>query len=319
MPMRFPGICWRSERIMRKIAFALLVLLGSSLAAQAQVRSVELLTPRLFGHFIGDVLRDEVDVRVDDGVELVAASVPQPGPLNQWLELTSSRFEVARDDGAKLYRFYFAYQTFYPALDARQLEVPGFTLSFQSGDHLYPAQVPGWSFGISPLREILPPAKASGGQYMQPDALPRLYDLRRDSLVAFALLAAALAALVLLAYHLAWWPFGARASRPFTEAARRIRRSLAAPEPGRAYREALVILHRAVDATAGHAVFSEDLPAFLSQHPTFARLSEEFTRFFAGSQSAFFGENQTAAIAAFSPAELRKFSDQLAAAERSAS
>jgi mxaA protein len=303
---------------MGKAAWALLFLFSSSIAAQAQVRSINVVMPRLFGHFVGDVLRDEVDVRVDDGVELVAASVPQPGPLNQWLELVGSRVETARDDGAKLYRFYFAYQTFYPALDARQLDVPGLTLSFKSGDHIYPVQVPAWSFGISPLREILPPAKASGGQYMQPDVPPRLYDLRRDSEVAFGLLAATLAAFVLLAYHLAWWPFGARANRPFTEAARRIRRLLAGAGSAPDYREALVVLHRAVDTTAGHAVFSEDVPAFLSQHPAFAQLREEFTRFFVGSQSAFFGENQTAAVAAFSPAELQRFSNQLAAAERSA-
>jgi mxaA protein len=304
---------------MRRASAAILIFLGASLGAQAQVQSVQLITPRLFGHFVGDVLEDEVDVRVDDGVELVPASVPQPAPINQWLELSNSRVEKASDHGATLYRLFFAYQTFYPALDARQLDVPGIALSFKSGDHVYPAQVPGWSFGISPLREILPPAKASGGQYMQPDVLPPYYNVRRDGYFAFGLLIATLLALTFLAYHLAWWPFGARAHRPFTEASRAIRKLLAEAEAGSAYRDALVVLHRAVDSTAGRAVFFEDVPAFLAQHPAFARLSDQFTRFFASSQSVFFNGKPAAGIGAFSPAELRQFSDQLAATERSAS
>ncbi len=197
--------------------------------------------------------------------------------------------------------------------------MPGFTLSFKSGDQIYPAQVPGWSFNISPLREVLPPAKASGDQYMQPDILPPFYDVRRDAVIAFALLAVSLAASILLAYHLAWWPFRARPHRPFTEAARAIRKLPKGAEAEPAYREAFVILHRAVDATAGHAVFSEDVPAFLAQHPAFARLKDEFARFFASSQKAFFGENPADAIAAFGTAELRRFADQLSATERSVS
>jgi mxaA protein len=124
-------------------------------------------------------------------------------------------------------------------------------------------------------------------------------------------------ALALLAYHLAWWPFAARAHRPFTEAARAIRKELEGGDAG-GYRDALVTLHRAVDSTAGRAVFPEDLSSFLAQHPAFARLRDDFTRFFASSQSLFFSDNPPAALAALSTVELRRFSDALAAAERAA-
>ena len=231
MPMRCRAISLKYECAMRFVFIALLVFsLGMSVEAEAQVQSVELLTPRLFGYFVGDVLEDEVVVRVDKGTELVPASVPQRGSLNAWLELVYSSVETEEVGSAKIYRLYLAYQNFYPAIDARQLEVPGFTLSFKSGDRIYPAQVPAWSFGISPLREVLPPAKASGDQYMQPDILPPFYDVRRDATIAFVMLAISLAALILLAYHFAWWPFGARPHRPFTEAARRIRKLLKGAE-----------------------------------------------------------------------------------------
>ncbi len=319
MPMRFRVIFSKYEGAMRRASIAVLAFLATSLAAQAQVQSVQLITPRLFGHFIGDILKIEVDVRVDNGVELEPASLPQPGPLNQWLELSSSRVESGSDHGSTLYRFYFSYQTFYPALDARQLDVPGFTLSFKSGDQIYPAQVPTWSFGISPLREILPPARESGGAYMQPSVPPAFYDTRRDAWRALGLAGTSLLALLLLAYHLAWWPFAARAHRPFAQAVRVIRKDLANDDARRGYRDAIIALHRAVDQTAGHAVLPEDMPGFFAKHPAFARMQEQFTRFFASSQSLFFGDNLVAALAAFSSVDLRRFSDELAAAERSAS
>ncbi len=303
---------------MRSVLVATLALFGMVAAAQAQVQSVQLITPRLFGYFVGDVLQAEVDVRVDKGTELMPASVPQRGSLNNWLELVGSRVEKVDRRGADLYRFRFTYQNFYPAIDARPLDVPGFTLSFTSGGQIYPAEVPAWSFGISPLREVLPPAKESGGQYMQPDVAPPSYDVRREAYLAGGLFVAALAALILLAYHLAWWPFRARKHRPFTEASRSIRKLLKGKVAEPAYREALVILHRAVDATAGHAVFYEDLPGFIARYPAFARLKDEFQRFFASSQSAFFGNRFADAMADLSPAELQRFGDRLAATERSA-
>jgi mxaA protein len=302
---------------MRWVVVGLMVF-TSVATADAQIRSVKLLTPRLFGYFVGDVVRSEVDITVDKDVDLVTASVPTPGPVNAWFDLVGSRIEEGSSDGAKLYRFYFDYQNFYPALDSRALDIPSFALSFTSGGKTIPAQVPGWSFLISSLREVLPPPKASGADYMQPDVDPPRVDLHRDRIAFFAFLAATLAAFGLLAYDLAWWPFGARANRPFTEAARRIRRLLDTNRSESGYRDALLTLHRAVDATAGHAVFAEDLPDFLDRAPAFSRLREEFNLFFRSSREAFFANNLAAATADFSPGELSHFCDRLAAAERAA-
>jgi mxaA protein len=301
--------------IMRWAIVGLMFFAGVT-AAQAQVRSVKLFTPRLFGYFVGDVVRSEVDITVDPEVELVPASVPSPGPLNSWIELISSRFEKGSAGDAKLYRFYFEYQNFYPALDSRYLDIPGFPISFTAGSKTVTAQVPQWSFLISSLREVLPEAKASGADYMQPDVDPPSFDLRRDLIGFLVLLAASLVALALLAYHLAWWPFASRPQRPFTEAARRIRKVLDVNQRGVGYRDALLTLHRAVDAAAGHAVFAEDLPEFLGQMPAFSELAEEFNQFFRSSRQMFFGDDLAGATNDFSPNELRKFSYRLAAVER---
>ena len=293
-----------------------LSIFAGAATAQAQVKSVTLLTPRLFGYFVGDVLQGEVDVVVDQGVELVPASLPQPGSLNSWLELLDSRVEERSVDGGKLYRLHLSYQNFYPALDSRSLDVPGFALSFMSGGQMVSAQVPPWSFLISPLREVLPAPRASGADYMQPNAGPPHIDLRRARLATFGFLAASLIAFTYLAHHLSWWPFAARARRPFAEAARRIRGLVGQSRGDSAYREALLTLHRAIDATAGHAVFAEDLPEFLDSAPAFSRLNDEFNLFFRSSRQVFFSDDVAAATAGFSPRELARFCDRLASAER---
>jgi mxaA protein len=303
---------------MARVVVGLMVLAAGVTMAQAQVRSVNLVTPRLFGYFVGDVIRSEVDIVVDNGTDLVPASVPQPGPLNAWLELVDSRIEQGSTDDGKLYRLFFAYQNFYPALDSRELDVPGFALSFRSGDKTISAQVPGWSFLISSLREVLPPPKASGAAYMQADVTPPFIGLHRYRVATFGFFAACLAALVFLAYHLALWPFARRPNRPFTEAARRIRRQVAGADGALDYRDALLTLHRAVDATAGHAVFAEDLPEFLDRAPAFSPLKDDFNLFFRSSRQVFFGDDVAAARAEFNLGELSRFSERLAAAERAA-
>jgi mxaA protein len=318
MPKRSRVIFSKIERVMNRLIAFVVVIGVMAASARAQVSAVTVLTPRLFGHFVGDVLTDEVDVRVVDGTELDMASVPQPGFLNQWLELVGSRVDMVSDRGGKLYRLHLSYQTFYPALDARQLAVPGFTLTLKSGAHIYPAPVPAWSFGISPLREVLPPARASGGQYMQPNIVPAYYDTRDEAYRALRLAGVGLIALALLAYHLAWWPFARRRRRPFARAARVIRKALASGDMQSGYREALIALHRALDQTAGQSILSADAPEFFAQHPAFARMQDEFTRFFASSQSVFFGDNPAGALASFGSLDLRRFSEALVVAERSA-
>jgi mxaA protein len=303
------------NKVVQGTSIGLAVLAGAA-TAQAQVKSVVLHPPRLFGYFVGDVLHAEVTVTVDKDDDLVPASVPQPGPLNAWLELIGSRFEESSANGEKAYRISLDYQNFYPALDSRSLDVPGFALTFTSGGQPVTAQVPSWSFLISPLREVQPPARASGADYMQPDVRPSYIGLRRERLVTLGLLAAALVAFVILAYRLAWWPFPGRAKRPFTAAARRIRKLLGSGQTEAGYRQSLLTLHRAIDATAGRAVFAEDLPDFIDRAPAFSRLKEEFNLFFRSSRRVFFGDDVAGATVEFGADALVRFCDRLVLAER---
>jgi mxaA protein len=303
---------------MWRAVLGLILLFVAATEARAQIRSVELQAPRPFGYFVGDAIHHEVDIVVDPGVDLIPGSLPQPGSLNFWLDLVASRVEESTLRHGKRYRLSLDYQNFYPALDARLLVIPGFSLSFLSGKRQLTAEVPAWSFYISPLREVLPAEKASGADYMRPDVVPNAADVSSVRVATFGFLALSLIVLALLAYHRAWWPFTRRAHRPFALAARDINRSLREGGDGKAYVDALLILHRAIDATAGQAVIAEDLPNFLERVPKFQRLQPEFIRFFLSSRDAFFAGNSKDAAADFPPSELGHFSEQLALVERAA-
>jgi mxaA protein len=303
---------------MRRAILRLLLVLSAVAGARAQIRSVEMMTPRPFGYFLGDIIKSEVDITVEPGFTLNRASVPKAGQLNYWLELVGTKTESASRGKTTLYRLYLTYQNFYAALDSRRLEIPGFSLSFVSGDQTAVAIVPPLSIEVSALREVQPAMRESGTDYMRPDVRPKRIDLRADRARTLGLGFAALIVLGFLAYDRAWPPFTARPHRPFTLAAREIHRLLRGSAPGPAYKEALLILHRAIDESAGRTILSGDLESFLKSRPAFCGLETDFKRFFSSSHRVFFGDQLLSGTPDFSQADLLTFCDGLAQAERSA-
>ncbi|WP_204314077.1 hypothetical protein, partial [Klebsiella aerogenes] len=89
-----------------------------------------------------------------------------------WLDLREVAVEEANVGGAARTRLRLTYQNFYAALDARSLEVPGFTVTLASdtrgGVTTTKAQVPGWSLGVSPLREVQPAKRDDPADYLRP-------------------------------------------------------------------------------------------------------------------------------------------------------
>jgi mxaA protein len=122
--------------------------------------------------------------------------------------------------------------------------------------------------------------------------------------------------IALLAYYNAWWPFRARAARPFTAAARAIRLRAAQGAGPESYRASLIELHRAFDASAGRRVLAEDVPEFLARHEVFRPLGEDIARFFASSRQAFFGSDTKGAGEAMPLKSVAELSAKLGEAER---
>jgi len=312
-------------RMLRATALGLALVLPAD--ARAQVRAVEVRTPRAFGYFLGDLVQAQVDLVVDAGFSVRPASLPQPGPLASWLDLRRVVVnESTQSDGARRIRLNLTYQTFYAALDARTLEIPGFAVMLASetvrGVTTARAQVPGWSFTISPLREVQPARRDDPADYMRPDGATGTIDARPMLLASGGFAAAMLAALALLVRDRAWPPFRARRVRSFAAARRQLRRLTAGVGTGAvadaAYRNGLLALHRGIDATDGRRVLADDLPAFLARHPALGAQAARLEVFFSASRLAFFGRDTAGARSLVSFTALDDTLRRLAADERRA-
>jgi mxaA protein len=290
---------------------------GGTLASTPTVTVKE---PRSFGYFIGDTLQREVDLRLGPGQELDEASLPRPGPLNYWLELSSADLKKESAGDGTAYKLSLTYQTFYAPLDPRQLIIPGFTLKVKGAPGTGEIRVRDFGFLTSPIRQLFSSNSQSSGSavVLQPDAPPlRLATgAVRTALLVSAVLA--LGSLVALAWHNAWWPFHRRPARPFTEAARFLKANAGRLDDARGYRAALLRMHRAFDDAAGRRVLADDVGTFIARHPEFAPYASEVQQLFASSRRAFFANEVEQARAAMPLPAVNALSVRLSAAERRA-
>jgi len=302
----------------RLILLATCALIAAAGAVKAATISVT--EPRAFGYFLGDTLRRDLLVRTKPGETLDLGSLPRPGPLNYWLELTSADVVEGRDGDDKLYRLSLLYQTFYAPLDPRRLTIPGFKFKIDAAGGAGDLAVPAFNFIAAPIRQLFTDKGDTSAQAtkLQPDHIGRRLatGAERTALLAASLIA--LGALTLLARHYAWWPFRRRPDRPFTQAARFLRDNSRILNNGAGYRAALLQLHRAFDVAAGRRVLSEDVDDFLRQHPQFAPLTADVERMFASSRQAFFADDVEQARKALPLEALTDLGERLGAAERNA-
>jgi mxaA protein len=305
----------------RALALSLLALLASAAAVAAEPAGVSLrmIEPRSFGYLVGDVFSREVDIVAAEPYLLEPSSLPAPGRLTYWLDLKSADVIDKSTSGGRRYRVVLTYQTFYVALAPTRLIVPGMTLKFTDGQKSVEAEVPAWSLVMAAMREIAEEKPEEGPiGYMQPDAVPTLIATSRDRNVFGAAAGGFLLSLLLLAFHQAWWPFHARPSRPFTNAARSIGHRAAGKADQDAYRASLLDLHRAFDASARRRLLAEDVPIFLAGHQVFKPLASDISRFFASSRRAFFGNDLAGAAEEMPLADVTTLGKRLGEAERRA-
>jgi mxaA protein len=303
---------------MRWLLAAIVLVLSVATSAAARAPQISVDEPRAFGYFLGDVLSRRITVRLGAGQELDSASLPRPGPLNYWLEISRVDHAEKSEGDATVHTLDLTYQTFYTPLDPRRLTIPGVKLKLQDDSEL---TVPEFSFITSPIRQLFASASQSTGSAVDLQAdlpAPRLMTgTERTALLVSAL--SALIGLIGLAWHYAWWPFNKRPARPFTEASRYLRSNAAKLDGVGGYRDALLRLHRAFDVAAGRRVLADDVPSFLGQHPEFERLRSGIERLFDASRRAFFANDVEEARGEMPVSELVALSSELGAAERRAS
>lgn len=293
------------NRAIRVGGLSALAVLALAAAARADAPTVNLLAPRPFGYFAGDIVRLEAVVDPGDGRRLNAASLPRPRPLLPWLDLRAVAVEEEIGGGRRVWRVRLDYQLLDAPLEAAERVIPPLTLKAEGADgRLADAVIPQWRLLMAPLRGALP----APAPLMADTAIP-LASPARPALAMAAAAFGALASLMLLAHHRAWPPFRRRRARPFTQAWRTIR-------AGGAYGDGLIALHRAFDAAAGRRVFSADIGPFLDTRVEFRPARHEIARFFEASRRAFFAGDMAGAEAQHPAEALAALSHRLSRLER---
>ncbi|MGD9544877.1 MAG: nonribosomal peptide synthetase MxaA [Methylocystis sp.] len=291
------------------------LLLATTLPAVAQETTARIRSARPFGYFVGDLIRARVDVSAPAGATLSRASLPHPGPLTGSLDLRDVSLRESSGEGQRLWRLELTYQNFYVALDARDIEIPGFEISITTATGAETVKVPAWSVGVSPLREIAPKKQERAEDYLRPDGSTAFIDEAAPRNLAIGAGGAALLALALVARDRAWPPFRRRKTRVFSALANEFSR-WRVESGGHDFGEAIQSVHRALDTANGGSLLSGDISDFLRKHPEFAPLRADLERFFAASQRRFFGGQ--ASDGDFQAAQLAQFVRALAKQERSA-
>lgn len=296
-----------------KCLAALLVLIASASAVMANDEAaVHMSDPRVFGYFLGDPISRTAEIKAEPGEDFVAASLPQPGQLAYWLELTGAAAGEHRRGGQRYLTLRLDYQSFYVPLDTRRLRIPPSNIELTSGPGKNRVvTIPAFEFLMSPIRETFPEKSGeTTATFLKADATAERLSTAQARTTALGAAIASALALALLAFHRAWWPFHRRPARPFTEAARTV------ADQRQSYAVALLALHRAFDRAQGERLLASDVDRFFARRPEQESAREAVQRFFSASQTFFFGGDAVTAEAALPRSVLQRLAFDLAANER---
>jgi mxaA protein len=250
--------------------------------------AVSVRQPRAFGYVIGDRLEQRISLQIPAGLTLDPRGLPRAGRTGLWLELAPPHLTFEKVGDATRYRLTLDYQIINVPEQVRTIDLPAVDLAFSGRGGPLGASVDEWPITISPITPTYVLARA-GLPQAQPDARPAIPESAPYNWLTL-LWAAALAALgtgmTVRRRGISWLR---RSARPFARAAHDIAKLARLPPDRSTYRRGLQRLHRAFDATAGHAVFGDRLTTLFDAHPELLRLRPEIEQFYASSQREFFG------------------------------
>jgi mxaA protein len=294
--------------MIQKAAIVLSALLASR--ATAQIRSVDLHPPaRDFGYFAGDLLTATATIVTGRDTVLDQRTLPAPGPVSAAIDICKADVTETLSADGRVTAIRIVYQNFFAPQNVLHADIPGYTVAFSQGTRRLTALVPGFAIAVSPFRHDLQPVLDPA--ILRPDHPPAPPDSARPRQQLAAGLGLTLAGLLLLGLPRFRHGLLSR-TQPFAGAARHLARARRRVDEA-ARREALLVLHRAFDATFGQRVFAEDVDRFLQVRPRFLPLRQQIGAFFAASQAAFFAPDPVLP----SLPDLARLSRELARAERS--
>ncbi len=252
------------------------------------IEALDIEPPRDFGYVIGDTISQRISVRLQAGFELDPESLPDAGRVNLWLELD----EPVLNRSGQQWTLVLSYRLINRVETSVAVFVPQLELDALGDRRSVGIVVPGWGITQNP---VVPPAllqtpiRALDVRADRPPPAVDAASLRLRLIVLASL--ATIAGLVLVWQYLVA-PRLRRKPQPFGHALRELRalRGTAKDWTGAEEASALRLFHRALNETAGRALFITDLDGFVERRPDFAPLRPRIDAFFLRSSAVFFGD-----------------------------
>ncbi|HYS13219.1 MAG TPA: hypothetical protein VEN28_07905 [Burkholderiaceae bacterium] len=260
-----------------------LLLFAVAALARAQPITITPVAPRSFGYSVGDRIERHVSIKIAPTWSLAHASLPAPGRLNAWFELAEISIQTDAKPAGTEIELRLVYQLLNSPTQPAVLLLPRFALRFEGGGEPIERDVPPAEVFAAPLL----PAGAADSTLDAPraDRKPELIPVEtlRTRLTIYALGAAVLLFTMMIARQYAQ----RRRAGPFVRACRELRRIAHAPADSGRAAAAMRVVHRALDETAGHSVFLDNVESLFAS-PHRAPLRERTRGFLGRSRQQFF-------------------------------
>jgi mxaA protein len=247
------------------------------------------------GYVIGDIVTRHVTLTIKKPYVLIEESLPivdyektyRGQPIGVYL---SALKHTKKDEGNQVvHQLTLDYQIFTSSVVAKRAAVLAEyvrLLNTESKDReVVKYRVPMWEFVISPLSVF--------GQIKVEDDMsqfrgPLLMDASKEKTrlkTSLVLLVLSLLGLLYIVGKNALLP---RMGGPFAKAYRNIKKQSNTPQ---GIQEAVSSMHAALNTSAGHSLFSDNLDDFLAKRPAFNAIKSEMQQFFGLSNQVFFEAN----------------------------
>ncbi|HSI24099.1 MAG TPA: hypothetical protein VK952_00610 [Methylotenera sp.] len=245
------------------------------------------------GYVIGDIVTRNITLTIKKPYVLIEESLPIVGyektyrgqPIGVYL---SALNHTKKDEGEHVvHNLTLDYQIFTSSVVAKRAAVLAEYLRLLNTENreVVKYRVPMWEFVISPLSVF--------GQIKVEDDMsqfrgPLLMDASRENTrfkIFFVLLVLSLLGLLYILGKGAWLP---RMGGPFAKAYRTIKKQAGSPQ---GIQNAVSSMHAALNTSAGHSLFTDNLDQFLAKKPAFKAIKPEIQQFFGLSNQVFFEAN----------------------------
>jgi mxaA protein len=263
---------------------------------KAGVVSLQIQDPeRAVGYTVGDVLTRHLTLSIKKPYKLINESLPIVGYQKRYrgqpigIDLSDIK-HTSQDNGKEVtHNLTLSYQVWTNktvvkpgALPAEYLHI----INLESkGKEVVKFRIPSFEFNISPIARFgQVKIEDDMSKYRGPLLLESAPEKQRLKILLSILALSLLGLIYMLGKH-TWLP---RMGGPFAKSYRQIRKQANTPQ---GIQSAVSSIHAALNITAGHSLFSDNLDDFLAKKPAFNAIKTEMQQFFALSNQVFFEPN----------------------------